>query len=254
MGVYTDNTETDSEVYSDYSWSLIKGADGTSVTVDSIKYATSVTETAQPSDSDFNPTMPTVTKGQWLWVKTTYSDGSSAVTKSYIGTDGEDGVSVSIGSVNKEDGITTVVLTDSEGHEETLTIVDGEDGTNGAPGTNGLDSYIHTAWATAADGSTGFSTSVSTGKTYFGVYTDNTKADSENPSDYSWSLIKGEKGDPGDSPYTYSLLCSPSAIVKTSATAVPPEITFTSKRAQGVGDFTNYAGRFLIATSTDGTN
>ena len=64
MGVYTDNTETDSEIYSDYSWSLIKGADGTSVTVDNIKYATSTTETAQPSDSDFGLTMPTVTKGQ----------------------------------------------------------------------------------------------------------------------------------------------------------------------------------------------
>jgi len=251
MGVYTDNIETDSETYSDYSWSLIKGADGTSVTVDNIKYATSTTGTAQPSDSDFGLTMPTVEKGQWLWVKTTYSDNSSAITKSYIGTDGEDGISVSIGSVNKENGITTVILTDSEGNEETLTIVDGEDGANGI---NGLNSYIHTAWATAADGSTGFSTTTSTGKTYLGVYSDNIVTDSENPTDYSWSLIKGEKGDTGDAAYTYELLCNPSAIVKTSATANPPVIIFTSKRAQGIGDFINYAGRFIIATSTDGTN
>ena len=117
-----------------------------------------------------------------------------------------------------------------------------------------MDSYIHTAWATAADGSTGFSTSVSTGKTYFGVYTDNTEADSENPTDYSWSLIKGEKGDPGDAAYTYELLCDPSSIVKTSATATPPVITFISKRARGSESLAGYAGRFVIATSTDGTN
>ena len=86
-----------------------------------------------------------------------------------------------------------------------------------------------------------------------GIYTDNTQADSQSYADYSWSLIKGEKGDPGDAAYIYNLLCNPSAIVKSVATNTPPAITFTSKRAQGIGDFANYAGRFVIATSVDGS-
>ena len=81
--------------------------------------------------------------------------------------------------------MTTVVLTDNEGHDEPLEIIDGQDGNDGTPGTNGLNGYIHTAWATSADGSQGFSTSVSAGKTYLGVYTDNTQADSQQYSDYS---------------------------------------------------------------------
>ena len=75
-----------------------------------------------------------------------------------------------------------------------LTIADGEDGANGTPGVNGANGYVHTAWATSADGSQGFSTSVSANKTYIGVYADHTAADSQTPSDYNWSLIKGADG------------------------------------------------------------
>lgn len=258
MGVYTDSVQADSIDPEDYSWSLIRGADGTSITINNIKYAKNTNGAVQPADSDFNTAIPTVNKGEWLWVKTTYSDNSTAVTKSYVGTDGEDGLSVTIQSTAKSNGITTIALADSNGNLlDTLTIADGQDGDVGATGptgADGLSSYVHTAWATSADGSQGFSTNDSVNKTYLGIYTDNIQADSQSYEDYSWSLIKGEKGDPGDAAYTYNLLCSPSAIVKASAANTPPEITFTSKRAQGIGDFTNYAGRFIIATSEDGSS
>lgn len=121
-----------------------KGDPGTSVTVSSIQYGTSTSASMQPSS--WSTTAPTsLTKGMWLWVKTTYSNGDSATTKSYVGTDG----------------------------------------------TNGSNGYVHTAWANSADGTVDFSTTVSTGKTYLGVYSDNTAADSTSPSDYSWTLIKG---------------------------------------------------------------
>lgn len=85
---------------------------------------------------------------------------------------------------------------------EGLTLVDvhdGEDGTNGVAGPKGEDgktSYIHTAYATSADGSQGFSTSDSTNKTYLGQYTDFTQADSNDPTKYKWTKIKGDMGDP----------------------------------------------------------
>ena len=69
--------------------------------------------------------------------------------------------------------------------------ISGRDGANGTPGANG---YVHVAWANSADGSTGFSTTVSTDKAYIGVYTDNRLADSTNYRDYSWSKIKGDSG------------------------------------------------------------
>lgn len=173
-----------------------QGADGTSVTVSKIEYGTSTSASTSPSS--WSTTVPaSITKGSWLWVRTTYSDSSTATTKSYVGTDGEDGTSVYVQSATKSGDTTIVVIADSDGHTNTLTIVDGTDGTNGTNGTNGLNGYVHTAWANSADGTTDFSTTVSTGKQYLGVYTDNTAADSTSPSAYSWSLIKGAKGDQG---------------------------------------------------------
>lgn len=83
----------------------------------------------------------------------------------------------------------------------------GEDGADGIPGKNGENgetSYVHFAYATSADGKTGFSTTDTVGKTYMGQYADFEKKDSMDPSSYSWTKIKGEtgakgeKGDKGD--------------------------------------------------------
>lgn len=77
---------------------------------------------------------------------------------------------------------------------------DGEDGADGTPGENGANgetSYLHIAYATSADGKTGFSITESTGKTYIGVYTDYTKADSTDPSKYKWTKIQGPQGTQG---------------------------------------------------------
>lgn len=172
------------------------GQDGTSITITSIEYGISDTASAQPSS--WSTTAPTaIAEGKWLWVRTNYSDGGTATTKSYAGTDGVDGTSVYVQSATKTGNITTVVIADSDGHTTTLTIADGEDGDNGSPGANGLNGYVHVAWANSADGSVDFSTSVSTGKSYLGTYTDNTSADSQNYQDYSWSLIKGPQGATG---------------------------------------------------------
>ncbi len=74
---------------------------------------------------------------------------------------------------------------------------DGAQGIQGPAGSNGLPSYFHTAWANSADGVTGFSTTVSSGKLYIGTYSDFTAADSSNPASYAWTLIKGETGPTG---------------------------------------------------------
>ena len=77
---------------------------------------------------------------------------------------------------------------------------DGKDGTNGTDGTNGADgktSYLHIKYSN--DGGVTF-----TGNNgedpgaWIGVYVDFNINDSDDPSDYKWTKIKGEPGVTGD--------------------------------------------------------
>lgn len=92
-------------------------------------------------------------------------------------------------------------LTDSENPDDyRWTLVKGQDGANGTPGKAGEDGktpYLHIAYANSADGQTDFSVSDSKGKSYIGQYTDYVEPDSTDPSDYTWSKIKGEDGKDG---------------------------------------------------------
>lgn len=77
---------------------------------------------------------------------------------------------------------------------------DGEDGADGIAGNDGADgetSYLHIAYATSADGKTGFSTTNAVDKTYIGQYVDFEKADSTDPARYRWSKFQGEQGPQG---------------------------------------------------------
>ena len=174
------------------------GAAGASITVTGMQWAEGTSGTTAPS-SGWQSSIPSVAQGKWLWCRTTYSDGTTTDTCSYMGTDGDDGASVHVQSSTKSGGTTTVVLTDGT-TSTTLTIddgADGADGINGTNGANGANGYVHIAWANSADGSQDFSTSVSANKKYIGVYSDNTQADSTSYASYSWSLIKGADGTDG---------------------------------------------------------
>lgn len=251
LGVYTDTIEADSTDYTKYAWSLIKGADGESISILS-------TEVAYiPSDDGVNPPnayslatndgniivnedgdeitthkwlteIPYVVAGSYLWTRTTvnYSDGTSTVTYSVSrqgidgtdGTDGLDGKDGKDGSSNyihikysaypnpTDDQISEIPsdyigvcvnesLQDPESASSyTWSKFKGSDGTDGIPGK---DCYVHFAYATSADGSQGFSKTEFTGAIYIGVYSDNTKADSDDYHDYAWSKIKGDDGKDG---------------------------------------------------------
>lgn len=75
--------------------------------------------------------------------------------------------------------------------------VDGLDGPQGLPGPAGTSSYTHIAYSNASDGSVGFSVDDGLNKSYIGVYVDSIQADSTDPKKYTWTLIKGAKGDQG---------------------------------------------------------
>lgn len=73
----------------------------------------------------------------------------------------------------------------------------GDQGIAGTNGANGKTSYLHIAYANSSDGSSGFSVSDSSGKSYIGQYTDFNQNDSTDYTKYSWTKIKGETGAAG---------------------------------------------------------
>ena len=89
IGQYTDFTQADSTTPSDYTWSLIRGIDGTngtngtSVTITSkqILYQNSTSGTIAPTGA-WSTTIPSTPQGQFRWARTivNYSDGTSTQT------------------------------------------------------------------------------------------------------------------------------------------------------------------------------
>lgn len=85
-----------------------------------------------------------------------------------------------------------------------LWLQDGEDGTPGTPGKDGQVLYTWMKYSHNANGSD--MSDDSTNMEYVGIaYNKTSKIESTNPSDYSWSKIKGDPGNPGTDAYTIIL-------------------------------------------------
>ena len=173
IGMYVDDEEEDSEVRTDYKWSLIKGADGANGTPGKAG--------ADGRTPYFHVAYANSADGK-VGFSTTVS-----LNKSYIGQytdykleDEEDDKSKYKWTLIKgTDGI------------DGLDGVDGKDGTNGLNGKNG--NFTHIAYSTKANGLP-FSPSWFAAATYIGIYVDKLEESSATASKYKWSLIKGANG------------------------------------------------------------
>lgn len=122
----------------------------------------------------------------------------------------------------------------------------GEKGDQGIAGINGADgktSYLHIAYANSSDGSSGFSVSDSSGKSYIGQYTDFTSADSTNYKKYNWTKIKGETGVGISSITEYYQVSGSNSTVPNSWVTTVPTMTTSNK----------YLWNYEVVTYTDGT-
>lgn len=184
IGIYVDTNENDSNSPTDYNWTLIKGADG-SQGLPGVKGA----------------------DGKTPYFHTAWANSSNGVTgfsttvsanKSYLGTY-TDFVSADSEDPSKYNWTLTKGETGAQGPQglRGLEGPQGDQGIQGPVGADGTSSYTHIAYSTSPTGSTGFSTSNSAGATYIGMYVDSSQNDSNVPTDYNWTLIKGAKGDQG---------------------------------------------------------
>jgi hypothetical protein len=234
MGIaYNKTSATESTNYADYSWSLIKGADGTDgkgISNTVVNYAKSTNGTTAPS-TGWGTAIPTTTTGEFLWTRTvtTYTDASTSTAYSVAahgatGSTGATGVGVSGTAVTYQKSTngttaptgtwtTTIPLTTTGEFLWTRTVTTytnattstaysvaahgatGQQGIPGEPGTDGVTTYT---WVKYADNSSGGGMSDSpTGKTYIGLaFNKTTPTESITTTDYAWSLIQGPQGTP----------------------------------------------------------
>lgn len=217
---YNQTSQTPSSNYSDYQWSKFRGDDGASIKGDDgktlyvwIKYADDAKGTNM-SDAPEGKTYMGM-----AWNKPTSKESTNAADYSWSLIKGADG-KTPVKGVDYFDGRSSYLwiryATDKTGSNmtdipstDTKYIGTATTTTMSAPtsasdytwlkyvgdvGTPGKNGYIHIAYANSADGKTGFDTTIGTGKSYIGQYTDNIEDDSTNPSKYTWSLIKGADG------------------------------------------------------------
>lgn len=177
MGTYTDFELVDSSDWQKYAWQKVEGEKG----VDGLQGEKGDQGIAGPKGED----------GKTQYTHIAYANSA----------DGK--IDFSVSDSNREYvGMYVDFLPDdsTKPTDYAWSKIKGADGTQGTPGKPGADGktpYFHTAWANSADGKTGFSTTDSVNKQYLGSYTDFIQADSNDPSLYSWSLIKGADGDNG---------------------------------------------------------
>ena len=236
IGVYVDFTATDSTTPSDYAWTLVKGADGTSGTPGKpgTDGKTPYFHTAWSNSADGTDGFTTGYPNLNLFKNTK----SQSYTSTGTGTNNSsntyplDGVVADIS--NKQITITyNYAITNSTGtwsgtirptyglggtnqsvsniklsgtHKETVTLTaDSQNSygilTSGLPtGTKVTITNLKVEFGSTA---TPWMPSASEVKTadwpsYIGQYSDFTQADSTKPSDYTWSLIRGNDGKDGE--------------------------------------------------------
>lgn len=156
LGIYTDYYEADSTDVTKYTWSKIKGQDGVNGTT------------------------------YYTWIK--YSDNANGSNMYDTPKDSTKYIGIATNKTTKTESTDPTAYTWSKFR--------GEDGTDGVPGTNGKDGVTTYTWIKYADDSNGNGISNNpTGKEYIGfAYNKTTATESNVPSDYMWSLIKGTDG------------------------------------------------------------
>lgn len=230
-------TDTVSKVEQDIK--NVKSTANSSVKKVEVKYALGNSSTEAPT-TGWNTTAPAWTEGKYMWQKTvtTFVDGTVSESNATCiqGAKGADGV-------DGKDG------------------KDGVNGEKGDTGASGKDGKTYYTWVKYADSPTTGMSDDPAGKTYIGfAYNKTTSVESTNYSDYSWSLIKGEKGDTGDKGEAGKSGTDGNGIKKidyyyttTTTQTTPPASNITSTSIPKLSETNKYLWRKEVITFTTTT-
>jgi hypothetical protein len=222
IGLLVDFDEEDSKDHTKYTWSLIKGKDGT-------------------DGKDGVPGKPGV-DGKTSYVHFAYansSDGNTDFNLEYFAN------ALYVGTY------TDFTESDSSDHTKyTWSRLRGDKGDQGIPGADGTDGKTYYTWIKYATDSSGSNISDSpTGMSYIGIaYNKGSQTESSTPTDYKWTKIKGDDGIPG----------TPGADGKTSyfhvayANSSDGSIGFTT--SPNISSSYRYLGTYTDYTSTSSRN
>ncbi|MFL2134944.1 glucosaminidase domain-containing protein [Ruoffia sp. FAM 24228] len=187
MGTYVNEVEEDSEDYLDYKWMKVKGEKG-----EPGEQGPRGLQGLEGPEGKQGIQGPEGKDGVSTYTHIAYSTSKTGANFSHDTFD--DATYIGMYVNNESDS------SDSPADYE-WTLIKGKDGSQGLRGPEGKDGrtpYFHTAWANNSTGTSGFSINDSANKLYIGTYTDFESDDSEDPSKYSWTLVKGAKGEKGD--------------------------------------------------------
>lgn len=160
----------------------IAGKDGVGIRTTTVVYAGSTSGTVPPT-SGWSSQIPSVSSGQYLWTKTTwsYTDNTSETGFS-VAKMGETGAKGDKGDTGPQ----------GPQGERGIAGATGATGSPGPKGADGRSSYIHIKYAPVINPTD--SQITDTPNAYIGVYTDYNQADSTRASAYTWSKWQGKDG------------------------------------------------------------
>lgn len=183
LGQYVDFTEGDSPYPADYTWKKIKGETG--------EQGPQGLQGIQGPQGDQGIEGPKGDDGVSSYTHIAYATGSNGENFSVSHFSGATYIGMYVDHTVGDSDVWS---------DYNWTLIKGADGAQGIPGPTGADgltAYFHTAWANNYTGTSGFSTTISSGKLYIGTYTDHTEVDSSNPALYKWVKVKGDTGATG---------------------------------------------------------
>ena len=203
------------------------------------------------ADAEVDSTNPS----DYEWSRYKGTDGLTQYTHLAYANSADGKTDFSVDSPNREYIGMYVDFTESDStnpDDYAWSLIKGKDGTDGTPGKPGADGktpYFHVAYANSEDGNTGFSVDDSTNKLYIGQYTDYEKADSTDPTKYSWTKIKGNDGTPGR---TYYLRANAGVLMMGQDKNITPNpFNIHAYYRDGQGDETAFSTWWIVEYSKD---
>ena len=260
IGVTTTTTNSDPTDYTVYTWALIKGSDGKGVKSTEVTYQSGDSGTTTPTGT-WTTTIPSVTKGQYLWTRviTTYTDNSTSTSYS-ASYQGVDGVTNVTGLLTNE-SITLPAnvggtVTSYTGATGTFDVFEGLIKKTGTGVTYSVLSKTNIEVTIATTGVYTI-TSMTSGLTTLNgfailraIYNGVTIDKQINVA----KAVTGATGATGASATSYWITASNNIIGKSQTGVInPTTITFKGFSNTGTANPVAYSGRFIIQTSTNGT-